>query len=334
MRRTLSLLLGLLLLAMPAAAQRPLLATTVQTTDTTANSVLVGCAVGSTTCTGGVKAGPIAGSTVTATGVGSFGSVAVTSGVTVGGTLGVTGITTLAAALGGTSATFSGTVTGNLFSGSGASLTSIPETAITNGSLLARVADNETISGTWNFTTTAGTVFGSASGGSVVLQDTAAAANTKNWLVRSVATVFSVTACNDLFNTCTDGLTIARSTATPALATFSTPMAYTAVITPTAISGTTNNYAPTNFATAYLVRLTTGAASPYTLTGLAGGVAGRQLVLCNSGTSLGTLVLNTEDGGSTAANRFQMSGGANLLIGDCVTLLYDGTGSRWVVPGR
>lgn len=53
--------------------------------------------------------------------------------------------------------TASGTITGNLFSGSGASLTSIPETAITDGSVLARVAGTETISGTWNFSATKST---------------------------------------------------------------------------------------------------------------------------------------------------------------------------------
>jgi hypothetical protein len=45
-----------------------------------------------------------------------------------------------------------GTVTATTFSGSGVSLTNIPETAITDGSLLARVAANESISGTWSFT--------------------------------------------------------------------------------------------------------------------------------------------------------------------------------------
>lgn len=38
------------------------------------------------------------------------------------------------------------------FSGSGVGLTDIPETAITDGSILARVAGNETISGAWNIT--------------------------------------------------------------------------------------------------------------------------------------------------------------------------------------
>jgi hypothetical protein len=62
-------LLAILLLAAPVSAQvRPGAFTTVTTTDTTANSLLVGCAVGSTTCTGGIKSGPISGSTGTFSG--------------------------------------------------------------------------------------------------------------------------------------------------------------------------------------------------------------------------------------------------------------------------
>lgn len=52
----------------------------------------------------------------------------------------------------GRNATIGGTVTGATFSGSGASLTGIPETAITDGALLARVAANETIAGVYTFT--------------------------------------------------------------------------------------------------------------------------------------------------------------------------------------
>jgi hypothetical protein len=96
--RRLALLFLVLLTASPAAAQHPLLATTVQTTDTSVNSVLVGCTVGSTTCTGGIKAGPVTGTVFTGSGTSSFGSVATTSAVSVGGTLGVTGITTLSTA--------------------------------------------------------------------------------------------------------------------------------------------------------------------------------------------------------------------------------------------
>lgn len=65
-------LLFVLLLLWPSMAleaqQRPIAGTTLQSTDTGANSLLVGCAIGSTTCTGGIKAGPIVGSTGTFTG--------------------------------------------------------------------------------------------------------------------------------------------------------------------------------------------------------------------------------------------------------------------------
>lgn len=48
------------LFAAPAFAQdRAISGTTVQTTDTSANSLLIGCSIGSTTCTGGIKAGAI-----------------------------------------------------------------------------------------------------------------------------------------------------------------------------------------------------------------------------------------------------------------------------------
>lgn len=65
-----SILLLCLLLAAPVAAQeRPIAGTTVQTTDTSANSLLVGCAVGSTTCTGGIKAGALVITTINGVGV-------------------------------------------------------------------------------------------------------------------------------------------------------------------------------------------------------------------------------------------------------------------------
>jgi hypothetical protein len=50
-----------------------------------------------------------------------------------------------------TALSVSGTATATTFSGSGASLTNIPETAIVDGSLLARVGGNETVTGQWTF---------------------------------------------------------------------------------------------------------------------------------------------------------------------------------------
>ena len=65
-----------------------------------------------------------------------------------------TALQTFSSGISANSITVSGTVTASTFSGSGSGLTNIPETAITNGALLARVADNETITGNWTFTGT------------------------------------------------------------------------------------------------------------------------------------------------------------------------------------
>lgn len=57
------LLILLSLLGLPALAlaqERPVAASTLQTTDTSTASVKVGCAIGSSTCTGGLMAGPLA----------------------------------------------------------------------------------------------------------------------------------------------------------------------------------------------------------------------------------------------------------------------------------
>lgn len=83
MRLLIALLLALM--AAPVSAQvAPGIFTTLKTTDTTANSLLVGCAVGSTTCTGGIKAGPIVGTTGTFSGAVSTAALTATQ-VTVNG---------------------------------------------------------------------------------------------------------------------------------------------------------------------------------------------------------------------------------------------------------
>ena len=63
----------------------------------------------------------------------------------------------------GADSSIAGTLTATTFSGSGLSLTSIPESAITDGTILARLGANETISGTWTFSNQ---ITGSISGNS------------------------------------------------------------------------------------------------------------------------------------------------------------------------
>jgi hypothetical protein len=65
------LLLILSLLALPTVAraqERPIAASTLQTTDTTTSSVKVGCAIGSSTCTGGILFGTASGTSISLSG--------------------------------------------------------------------------------------------------------------------------------------------------------------------------------------------------------------------------------------------------------------------------
>lgn len=111
-------------------------------------------------------------------------------------------------------------------------------------------------------------------------------------------------------------------------------------ITPAAISGTVNDYNPTGLdvggvPSAQVIRLSL--LGPTTLNGLAGGVAGRIVILVNIDNGGDYLDLVSEAGGSTAANRFALPAGETVRImgsavneaDACAILWYDGTSSRW-----
>jgi hypothetical protein len=96
-------------------------------------------------------------------------------------------------------------------------------------------------------------------------------------------------------------------------------------ITPTMLTGNQNDYAPGGITSASSVNLSADAAR--NITGIAAGqVAGRRLVLTVTGGFAITLV--NESASSTAANRFTLSGAANLTLasGASVELFYAG---RW-----
>ncbi|MCC6989956.1 MAG: hypothetical protein IT181_13205 [Acidobacteria bacterium] len=108
----------------------------------------------------------------------------------------------------------------------------------------------------------------------------------------------------------------------------------TGVITPSTITADQNDYAPTGFSTANVVRIAhNNAGASRSITGLAGGTAGRLVTLCNINTAASeSFTFTNESGSSTAANRFAaVNGGplASLTPGACLSLWYDGTISRW-----
>lgn len=99
------------------------------------------------------------------------------------------------------------------------------------------------------------------------------------------------------------------------------------VISPTALSGTANDYSPTGLSTAALVRIDGGGADR-NITGLATGAEGIVKTLCNVGATNALNLLN-QSASSSAANRFLLGADVTLPIDTCETLRYDGTTQRW-----
>lgn len=98
-------------------------------------------------------------------------------------------------------------------------------------------------------------------------------------------------------------------------------------LSPTALSGAVNDYAPTGFSAAFRVRQDGGAADR-NITGLAGGASGRVVTIVNIGTT-NNLVLKDASGSSSAANRFLFGADVTLGPSQSIALHYDTTSSRW-----
>lgn len=105
-----------------------------------------------------------------------------------------------------------------------------------------------------------------------------------------------------------------------------------AINSPAQITADQNNYNPTGLATTHVLRLNSDAAR--TISGIAAQPAGTVLSIVNVGSF--NIVLAHESGNSTAANRFQLPGGASqtLTLGSSALIWYDGTGAtRWRLLG-
>lgn len=105
--------------------------------------------------------------------------------------------------------------------------------------------------------------------------------------------------------------------------------ALTGDISPSQITSDQNDYAPTGFSTAGVLRLSTDASR--NLTGLAGGSDGRVILIHNVGGF--SLVLKDENASSTAGNRFALNSDVTLNTDQSTMLQYDSTSSRWRVIG-
>lgn len=99
------------------------------------------------------------------------------------------------------------------------------------------------------------------------------------------------------------------------------------VITPTQITSDQNDYAPTGWADATLVRLS-GDNGVRAIRGFSAETSGEIKVLANVGSF--PLYLAPEHASSTAANRIKYFEEVFLMPGQTCEIYYDGTASRWV----
>lgn len=113
------------------------------------------------------------------------------------------------------------------------------------------------------------------------------------------------------------------------------PFRLTTTLSPAALSGTNNDYAPTGHGAAAIFRLTVSSGTPV-ITGLAGGAEGRVVVLTNIHAT-NSIDLSHDTGGSSAANRFFFHDAATKTIpplGGTITLFYDDTTDRWRMQSK
>ena len=128
--------------------------------------------------------------------------------------------------------------------------------------------------------------------------------------------VLCATSCSPLpaQNTLAGNLTVQQS------------LKLTGAASPAQLTANANDYAPAGFASAAVLRLESDV--PRTITGLAGGAAGRMVWLTNVGSQ--TISLATESSASSAANRFAFgASGFDLPAGGSLSIWYDTTSSRW-----
>lgn len=292
------------------------------------------------------------GGTLTITGATTFAALSATTGaissnVTVGGTLGVTGAATLSSTLAvNSTASNALDVAGGIQAGTGnvniigtdgripaisstyfasldgSAITNISEANITDGTILARVAAAESVSGSWTFT---GAPTFTLSNGlpTFAIFNTAAATDEKRWDL-AWSNVFQLRLCNDANNASNVAIQITRSGTTPQLTTINTALALPTVQNVTTVAGNNNDVALN--ATATTLRVTTSGVSNNVLTGMSGGVDGRRVNICWIN-SLSGLSTSQEDASSAAADRFTAI--RALSAGGCVEAQYDGTSARW-----
>lgn len=108
-------------------------------------------------------------------------------------------------------------------------------------------------------------------------------------------------------------------------ATLPRGVALTGIVAPPQLTADEDDYAPSDLATASVLRISADAVR--SITGLAGGAEGRVLCVINAGAF--AIVLRDDDTASSAANRFGFGGDLTLDPQQGALLMYDGSAARW-----
>jgi hypothetical protein len=113
----------------------------------------------------------------------------------------------------------------------------------------------------------------------------------------------------------------------PTVVKASAQFAFPGILSPPALTGNVNDWNPTGFGTATIIRVDPGGAERR-ITGLAAQSSGTLKNICNIGTP-SMLVLGNMDAGSSANNQLAMTGDTAIAPGLCKPLWYDGASSLW-----
>ena len=122
-----------------------------------------------------------------------------------------------------------------------------------------------------------------------------------------------------------------RNIAASSLGTLGGTFITNGVISPATLSSDQNDYNPTGLSNASVIRLSSN--TPVSITGISGGVSGRQLILLN--TTSNPIQLIDSSTSSSSQNRFLLGGGGTLTLinGSVVVLIYDGVVNNWRALG-
>lgn len=203
---------------------------------------------------------------------------------------------------------------------------SIPENAIQDGTLLARNASNETISGQWQFTNPIISI--SAVTPQFIFIDTSGAVDQKYTRViftggsmvwQNVNDIFSV--FSTIFSTTRTGVT-ANAFVLPIALTINSQSSV-------AITSDQTAWNPTGLGSTFYFLVTPSAA--WTIRGITAQPVGTIIYIRNNSANI--LSIAHEDGAASGANRIWTPTGIGIGIGQfsSITFYYDGLVGRWIV---